>query len=311
MRILFMGTPDFAVRILESLADTEDVAAVFTQPGKPKGRGHSVTASPVEQAASARGIPCHTPPTLRDGAAAELLEKIDPELIVVVAYGKILPQYVLDYPKFGAVNVHASLLPRWRGAAPIQRAIMAGDTKTGVTTMMMDAGLDTGDMLVRETVEILPDDDFGSLHDKLADAGVKAISETLRRIRNGTLERYPQPQDGVTYASKIEKTDAVIDFSRSAEEIVLQIRAMSPVPAAVTRLHGKQLKIVSAARACSLSDGAQNGEILSADGTGMTVACGDGAVKILEVIPEGKRRMSSAEFARGHRDLAGEVLSWE
>ena len=311
MRILFMGTPDFAVRILESLADTEDVAAVFTQPGKPKGRGHCVTASPVEAAAAARGIPCHTPSTLRDGAAEELIEKIAPELIVVVAYGKILPQYVLDYPKFGAVNVHASLLPRWRGAAPIQRAIMAGDALTGVTTMMMDAGLDTGDMLVRETVEILPDDDFGSLHDKLADAGVKALSETIRRIKNGTLVRYPQPEEGITYAAKIEKTDAVIDFSKSAKEIVLQIRAMSPMPAAVTRLNGKQIKIVSATESRSISTGAKEGEILSAGDNGITVACGEGTIDLLEVVPEGKRKMSSAEFARGHRDLTGEVLSWE
>ena len=310
MKILFMGTPDFAAEILKVLNEREEVAAVFTQPGKPKGRGHNVVPGAVEQLAAELGIPCYTPATLRDGSALELIREIDPELSVVVAYGKILPVEILDYPKYGSVCIHASLLPRWRGAAPIQRSIIAGDKETGVTTMMMDAGIDTGDMLVTERVDILPEDDFGTLHDKLVEAGIKAILETIERIKNGTLKRTPQPADGVTYAEKIEKADAIIDFAASREELLNKIRGLSPFPMAVTKLNGKLLKIASAA-ASDKKTSAVPGTVISSGKDGIFVAVSDGVIELKEVVPEGKRKMSADEFARGHSGLEGEVLSWQ
>jgi len=310
VKILFMGTPDFAAEILKALHKTEEVAAVFTQPGKPKGRGHNIVPGAVEQLATELGIPCYTPIALRDGSAMELIREIDPELTVVVAYGKILPVEILDYPKYGSVCIHASLLPRWRGAAPIQRSIMAGDSETGVTTMMMDAGLDTGDMLVTEKVAILPEDDFGTLHDKLAEAGVKAILETIDRIKNGTLVRTPQPEEGITYAEKIEKADAVIDFNSSSSELLSKIRGLSPFPMAVTKLKGKLLKIASA-KASDKKTSSAPGTIVSSGKDGIFVAVADGVIELKEVVPEGKRKMSAEEFARGHSGLEGEVLSWQ
>lgn len=310
MRILFMGTPDFAAEILRTLHAEEEIVGVFTQPGKPKGRGHNVTPSAVQQFAEELGLPCYTPATLRDGSAIELLDELKPDLSVVVAYGKILPKDVLDYPKYGSVNIHASILPRFRGAAPIQRAIIAGDSETGVTVQQMDEGIDTGDMLVVDKVAITPEDDFGVLHDKLVESGKRAIKETIKQIKEGTLTPVKQPDEGVIYASKIEKADTIIDFSKSSTELSCLIRGLSPVPMAQTKLCGKILKI-AAARAIEYSGTAAAGTVIKSGKDGITVACGVGALELIDVVPEGKRRMSAAEFARGHAGIEDEVMSWQ
>lgn len=305
-----MGTPDFAAEILKTLHAEEEIVGVFTQPGKPKGRGHNVTPSPVQQLAEELGIPCYTPATLKDSSALELIKELNPDLSVVVAYGKILPKDVLEYPKYGSVNIHASILPRFRGAAPIQRAIIAGDTETGVTVQQMDEGLDTGDMLVVDKISITPEDDFGTLHDKLVESGKRAIIETIKQIKEGTLAPEKQSDEGVIYASKIEKADAIIDFSKSSTELSCLIRGLSPVPMAQTKLCGKILKI-AAARVAEYSGTAVPGTIIKSGKDGMVVACGDGALELIDVVPEGKRRMSAVEFARGHAGIDGEVMSWQ
>lgn len=310
MRILFMGTPDFAAEILKTLHEQEEIVGVFTQPGKPKGRGHNVTPSPVQVLAEELGLSCYTPATLRDGSALELMRELKPDLSVVVAYGKILPKDVLEFPRYGSVNIHASLLPRFRGAAPIQRAIIAGDRETGVTVQQMDEGLDTGDMLVVDKVTITPEDDFGTLHDKLIESGKRAIVETIKQIKEGILNPVKQPEEGAIYAAKIEKADAIIDFSKSSTELSCLIRGLSPIPMAQTKLGGKILKIASV-RVVEYSGTAAPGTIIKSGKDGIVVACGDGALELIDVVPEGKRRMSATEFARGHAGIEGEVMSWQ
>jgi len=305
-----MGTPDFAAEILKTLHAEEEIVGVFTQPGKPKGRGHNVTPSAVQQLAEELAIPCYTPASLKNGAVDDLLKELAPELSVVVAYGKILPKDVLEYPKYGSVNIHASILPRFRGAAPIQRAIIAGDSETGVTVQQMDEGIDTGDMLVIEKVAIDPEDDFGTLHDKLAEAGKLAIVETIKQIKEGTLTPVKQPDEGAVYAAKIEKSDAIIDFSKSSTELSCLIRGLSPIPMAQTKLGSKILKIASV-RVVEYSGTAVPGTIIKSGKDGIVVACGSGALELIDVVPEGKRKMSAAEFARGHAGIEGEVMSWQ
>lgn len=310
MRILFMGTPDFALFSLRALCEAgEEIVGVVTQPDKPKGRGYILTPPPVKVYAEERGIPVYQPRTLKDEAFSQLLAEIDPALIVVVAFGKILPASVLEYPKHGCINVHGSLLPEYRGAAPMQRAIIDGKTVTGITTMRMDVGLDTGDMLLRREVEILPNDNFEDIHDKLGACGAELLLETLAQLRLGTLTPTAQDESLATYAAKIEKSDCVIDFSRSAKELHDRIRGLSPIPLAFTKTpDGRLLKILRAEIAEEEVQHPIPGEVLALDGGRVTVACGKGSLALLELLPEGKGRMSAAAYINGRRLRIGDVL---
>ena len=311
MRILFMGTPDFSLFSLKALVESgEEIVGVVTQPDKPKGRGYALTPPPVKVYATEQGLDVYQPQTLKDEAFATLLSSLDPELIVVVAYGKILPAAVLNYPKHGCVNVHGSLLPEYRGAAPMQRAIIDGKPETGITTMMMDVGLDTGDMLLAEAVRIEENDNFEDIHDKLGACGARVLLETVARIKAGTLTRTPQDGSLATYAAKIEKSDCVIDFSRTAREIHDRIRGLSPIPLAFTHTpDGKMLKVTASEVVCDDGAHARAGEVLSLEGGKITGACGTGRIALLSVLPEGKKRMSAADFINGRRIAVGELLS--
>ena len=309
MRILFMGTPDFARSILEKLhKDGENIVAVVTQPDKPQGRKMILTPPPVKQYAMDNGLPVYQPVTLKDGAFAEELSLIDPEVIIVAAYGKILPAYVLDYPKYGCINAHASLLPRWRGAAPIQRAIMAGDRLSGVTAMYMAQGLDTGDMILTVRVPITDEDDFGTLHDKLAVAGGEAMTETIAKLRDGTVTREVQNDADATYAAKIENPDCVIDFTKSVTDVYNQVRGLSPVPLALTWMpDGKRLKIVAAQKEIRTVTAAP-GTVVTIEGGTLDIACADGILHVTHLQPEGKGRMAAADFLRGRKLSVGDLL---
>ena len=309
MRILFMGTPDFARSILEKLhKDGENIVAVVTQPDKPQGRKMILTPPPVKQYAMDNGLPVYQPVTLKDGAFAEELSLIDPEVIIVAAYGKILPAYVLDYPKYGCINAHASLLPRWRGAAPIQRAIMAGDRLSGVTAMYMAQGLDTGDMILTVRVPITDEDDFGTLHDKLAVAGGEAMTETIAKLRDGTVTREVQNDADATYAAKIENPDCVIDFTKSVTDVYNQVRGLSPVPLALTWMpDGKRLKIVAAQKEIRTVTAAP-GTVVAIEGGTLDIACADGILHVTHLQPEGKGRMAAADFLRGRKLSVGDLL---
>lgn len=312
MRILFMGTPDFAATALDAVYKTgESIVGVVTQPDKPKGRGYTLMPPPVKVRAQELGLDVYQPERVRTDEFAELLASLDPELILVVAYGKILPKNVLDYPRYGCINAHASILPKFRGAAPIQRAVMEGETVTGVTAMYMDEGLDTGDMILKKYVDITETDNFETVHDKLAAAGAEALTEVISRINAGTVERTLQP-DGATYASKIENADCRLDFSKSATEIHNIIRGLSPIPLSFTHTpDGKLLKITEAAVAdAEISTGAP-GEITDTSGGRVRVACGKGDIYILGAQPEGKRRMSAADLVNGRRIVKGDILTNE
>ncbi len=301
MRILFMGTPDFAVPCLARLiADGHEIVGVLTQPDKPQGRKMKLTPPPVKALALEHGLAVHQPDSLKDGAILPLLEETRPELIVVVAYGKILPAYVLDFPKFGCINVHGSLLPRWRGAAPIQWSVIAGDRYAGVTTMKMARGLDTGDMLLTYQTEIGARETAGELFDRLA----ALLSETIAKLP----EIVPQPQDEslANYASMLDKELAVVDWHKTAHEIDCLIRGLNPWPVALTILEGARMKIFAA----ELSDrcGAP-GEVLEADAKkGLLVACGDGALRLTEIQMVGGKRMNACDYLRGHAIEKGTVL---
>ena len=310
MRILFMGTPDYARVILESLYESgEEIIGAVTQPDKPKGRGYKLTPSEVKVYASEHGIPVFQPTTMKDGAFADTLAQLDPEMIVVAAYGKILPPYILDYPKYGCINAHASILPKYRGASPIQRAIMDGERETGVTAMYMDAGLDTGDIILCERVEIEENDNFESVHDKLAAAGAKAILETVKLSKTGSVPRTKQSDAESTYAAKIGREDRIIDFSANAKEVHDRIRALSPFPRAFTFLpDGKGLQITSSRLTDLETEDAPCGTVVKEDKNGFYVRCSDGLILVTEVIPEGKGKMSAAEMNRGRRIAVGDVL---
>lgn len=309
MRILFMGTPDFARSILEKLHnDGENIVAVVTQPDKPQGRKMILTPPPVKQYALEKNLPVYQPVTLKDGAFADTLTELAPDLIIVAAYGKILPKYILDYPKYGCINAHGSILPRWRGAAPIQRAIMAGDTVSGVTAMYMAQGLDTGDKILTVEVPITDEDDFGTLHDKLAVAGGDAMAQTIARLRDGTITREVQNDADATYAAKIENADCVIDFTKSVTEIYNQVRGLSPVPLAVTWMpDGKRLKIIAARREIRAVTVAP-GTVTDIDHGTLDIACADGILHVTHLQPEGKGRMAAADFLRGRKLSVGDVL---
>lgn len=308
MRILFMGTPDFALFSLRALVEAgEDVVGVVTQPDKPRGRGYTLTPPPVKVYAEEKGLPVYQPKTLRDEAFAELLRQIDPEVIVVVAFGKILPANVLDYPKYGCVNVHGSLLPAYRGAAPMQRAIIDGCAETGITTMFMDVGLDTGDMLLKKSVAIDLHDTFETVHDKLGACGAELLLRTLALLEKGEIKPEKQDDALATYAQKIEKEDCLLDFSRTAKEVHDRIRGLSPIPLSFTHTpDGKLLKIVASE---PVEGSGRPGEVISLENGRITVACGEGAVALLSVLPEGKKRMSAADFIHGRRISVGDILS--
>ena len=307
MKILFMGTPDFARKNLEALYESgEDIVGVVTAPDKPKGRGMVLTPSDVKKYALEKNLTVYQPTTLKDGAFLDTLKELNPELIVVVAYGKILPDYVLDYPKHGCINNHASILPEYRGAAPIQRAIMDGKAETGVSVMRMDAGLDTGDVILVEKITIEENDNFEAVHDKLAEAGSTAILKAVDKIKNGEATYTKQP-DSFTYAEKILKSDCLVDFNKNLNQVHNQIRGLSPIPLAYTKMpDGKILKIVKAHKTDKNSNG-QNGEVVALDGS-IFVKCQDGVIALDTVVPEGKGRMSASDFINGRKIKIGDIL---
>ena len=309
MRILFMGTPDFAVSSLKSIVSAgHTVCGVITQPDKPKGRGHKMAHPPVYEYAEAEGLKIYQPETLRDGAIKDILDELSPELIIVVAYGKILPEYILNYPKYGCVNVHASLLPKYRGAAPIQRSIIDGEKVTGVTTMYMAKGLDTGDMIEKAEVEITDTDNFETLHDKLAIAGSELILTTIKLISTGNVKREKQDDSLSTYAEMITKDTARIDWSNSAKDINNQIRGLCPAPKAFSNLEETQVKI-TLGRVINNEYSAECGEIVEVGKDFVRVKCSDLALDILEIQPAGKRVMAVADFLKGNEVRVGQKFN--
>ena len=312
MKILFMGTPEISMISLKKLIeDGHNIVAVVTGEDKPRGRGNVMTPTPCKALALEQGIPVYTPRTLRDEAFAALLKSIDPDLIAVVAYGKILPRNVLDYPKYGCINLHVSLLPKYRGAAPMQRAIMEGESETGVTIMHMADGVDTGDIITTEKFPISDTDDFEAIHDRSAQVGSVLLSKTIIEIFEGRATRTPQDDSLATHAAKVEKADCKLDFTKSAKKLDFQIRGVTPIPGAFAYLNGKMLKIN---RAKPISGKGNPGEVISLNPQGdgeIVVATGDGALSITAVIPEGKGKMSAGDFIRGRKIKLGDVLTNE
>ena len=308
MKILFMGTPDFALASLKALCESgENVVGVVTQTDKPKGRGYELTPPPVKEYALEKNIPVYQPKTLKGEDFDALLREIDPDMIIVVAFGKILPENVINYPKYGCINVHGSLLPKYRGAAPMQRAIIDGEKVTGITTMYMDVGLDTGDMIYKEEFVIEDEHDFEDVHDGLAALGASLLLKTVNDIKEGKAPREKQNDAEMTYAAKIEKADCLIDFGKSAREIHDLIRGLSPIPLSFTHTSdGKLLKVLKA-RVSAFKGECVVGEVISLDG-GITVKCGDGAIELLRVLPEGKGRMDASDFIRGRKIAIGDLL---
>ncbi len=310
-RILFMGTPDFAAVSLKALVESgANIVGVVTQPDKPKGRKMQLTPSPVKVCALEHNIEVYQPKTLRGDDFAKLLDELAPDMIVVIAFGKILPQNVLDYPRLGCINVHGSLLPKYRGAAPMQRAILDGERETGITVMHMDAGIDTGDMISKVTIPIEIFDNFETVHDKLAEAGAKLLLETLPQIENGTAPREKQDDLKSTYAAKIENEDCLLDFDAKAETVHNRVRGLSPFPLAVCELNGHALKIVSTELADTVTEHKNPGEVLKCDAkqNRFEVACREGSLYVTGVLPEGKGRMKSADFINGRKVASGDRL---
>lgn len=308
MRIVFMGTPDFAVPSLQALIDAgHDVCAVYTQPDKPQGRKQILTAPPVKTLALEHDIPVFQPNTLKNEDEQARLRELAPEVIIVVAYGKLLPKAVLDIPPHGCINVHGSLLPRWRGAAPIQWAVIAGDEMAGVTTMQMAEGLDTGDMLLTYETKVGEKETAGELFDRLAQSGAELLTQTLVKLDEIT----PRPQDDAQscYAHMLDKQMAVIDWSKSAHEIDCLIRGLNPWPIALTTLSGERLKVFAAEKTAG---NGEPGTVLEADPKkGLTVACGEGALKLIEIQLVGGKRMKATDFLRGHVIEVGTKLGDE
>lgn len=289
MRVIFMGTPDFSVPVLDALTQQHEVVAVYSQPPRPAGRGKKDRASPVQTRAEALGLPVRHPTSLRNEQAAAEFAALNADIAVVVAYGLILPQNILDAPRHGCLNIHASLLPRWRGAAPIHRAILAGDTATGICIMQMEAGLDTGPVLLRQETPINPQETTADLHDRLSAMGAALIVQALDQL---PLTPAPQPDQGVTYATKIDKSEARIDWSQPAQQVDRQIRGLSPFPGAWCDIGGERVKLL---RSRLATGNGTPGQVL----TGFTIACGTGAVEILQAQREGKRPADTAEILRG------------
>ncbi|MDR0917472.1 MAG: methionyl-tRNA formyltransferase [Oscillospiraceae bacterium] len=305
LRVAFFGTPDFAATCLTRVfGDGHTVVCAVTQPDKPSGRGNKFAVSAVKSLATGR-CDVYQPTTLRDGEALRYLENLAPDIIVAVAYGKILPHEILALPKLGCVNVHASLLPKYRGSAPIQRAVLNGERETGVCSMYMDAGLDTGDVIFTRRTAIGDDETSGELFERLAILGADTLSDTLAAIERGDAPRTPQNNGDATYALPIEKSEAPIDWSRASNDIVNHVRGMNPKPTATAVINGEIFKVfkVSAADGNGVA-----GTVLAADARGITVACGDGAVTITELQAAGGKRLAAADYLRGHKITLGEVL---
>lgn len=301
LSLIFAGTPEFSVPALEALvASRHRVVAVYTQPDRPAGRGQQVTMSAVKQCALKHQLPVEQPQTLKDPAAVERLAQWQADLMIVVAYGLLLPKNVLDTPRLGCVNIHASLLPRWRGAAPIQRAIQAGDKETGVTIMQMDVGLDTGPMLLERVIPIGARETAATLHDRLSILGAEAVLEAIEAIAAGTATPRQQPEDGATYAAKIRKEEALIDWSRSAVDIDRQVRAFNPWPIAETRWNGQQLRVWEAIP-LDKKTSAPPGTVVATSSDGIEVATGDGILQLTRVQAAGRKAMPAADFLRAHR----------
>ena len=300
MRILFMGTPDFAVASLKRLVeDGHDVCGVFTQPDKPKNRGHKMAFSPVKEYTLTVGIPVYQPVKLRDGEALRLVEELAPELIVVAAYGRILPEDILNTPPYGSINVHSSILPKYRGAAPINWAILNGDSVTGVTIMYMAKELDAGDVILCRETAIDPDEDAQMLTARLAALGADALAEAVERLHDGTAVRLPQDHSAYTYAPMLDRSLSPLDFSKSARQLHDQVRGLIPWPCASMTLDGKNVKIYRTAVGGETALAA--GKIAEAGKQGLAIACGDGRLlRILELQAEGGKRMAAADYLRGH-----------
>lgn len=309
MKIVFMGTPDFAVCSLERLiTDGHDIVGVFTQPDKPQGRKMKLTPSPVKQLALAHHIPVYQPDTFKNKSQLAVLQELNPEVIVVAAYGKLLPEYVLNLPKYGCINVHGSLLPKYRGAAPIQWMVLNGEKTAGVTTMYMDRGLDTGDILLTRETEVGENETAGELFDRLAAMGADLLSETIMHLPDG-ITRIPQDESQSTYVSVLDKNMAVIDWSKDAQQVHNTIRGLDPWPVAVTTRDGGRIKLFQS-RMTDRKTEAKAGTVVEADPkTGLFIACGDGKVlQILEVQMIGKKRMPAGDYLRGHPMQVGTVL---
>ncbi|WP_028838620.1 methionyl-tRNA formyltransferase [Thermomonas fusca] len=303
MRVVFAGTPEFAVPCLRAAASKAEVVAVYTQPDRPAGRGRGLTPSPVKLEAVQRGIPVHQPENFRAAEAKAVLRALKPDLMVVVAYGLILPQSVLDIPEYGCWNVHASLLPRWRGAAPIQRAIEAGDTRTGVCLMQMEKGLDTGPVLLAQALDIGPEETGGQLHDRLAELGAKVLSDALGLLRATIqLPPHPQPAEGVTYAHKLDKAEATLDWPQSATVLANKVRAFNPWPVAEAQLAGERVRI-HAARALDEAHDAEPGSVLRAGRDGIDIACGSGVLRLQTLQRDGGKPISAQDYRNARRDV--------
>ncbi len=306
MRIVFAGTPDFSAPVLQALLDSEHaVVGVYTQPDRPAGRGRKLTAGPVKQLALHNGVPVFQPVSLRDPQVLEQLAALNPDLIVVVAFGLLLPKAVLDLPRLGCVNLHASLLPRWRGAAPIQRAILAGDRETGICLMQMEAGLDTGPVLAEVRTEIQPGETAGSLHDRLSRLAAELLAMNLHGLVERTLSAQPQDDSRATYAAKLEKSEAILDWTRTAVQLERQVRAFNPWPVAQTHYNGDVLRVWDA-EAIEGKD-AIPGTIIATGKTGIDVACGSGRLRLLELQLPGGKRMKACEFINA-RPVDGVIL---
>lgn len=308
MRIVFMGTPDFAVPTLKRLlTDGHNVVGAFTQPDKPKGRGYQLQPPPVKEEAMKAGIPVYQPVTFKDGAALEILKELNPELIVVVAYGKLLPKAVLELPKYGCINVHGSLLPRYRGAAPIQWAVLNGDAVAGVTTMQMDVGLDTGDMLMKAETAVGENETSGELFDRLMVMGAQLCSDTIDALQKGDLKPEKQNDALSNYAPMLSKDLCPIDWSKTAQEVHNQVRGLAPWPVAITKLGGKRMKIHATRKTDVNAGNAKPGEVIK--NRPLIVACGGGtALEVLELQAEGSRRMTADVYMCGHPIQVGTCL---
>jgi methionyl-tRNA formyltransferase len=310
VRLIFAGTPAFADVALRALiAAGHDIALVLTRADQPAGRGQTLTASPVKQTALAHGLAVLQPRTLRDPEIQQQLAAVGAQAMVVAAYGLLLPKPVLELPPLGCLNIHGSLLPRWRGAAPIQRAIEAGDAETGITLMHMDEGLDTGDMLVAEALAIGPEESAGQLHDRLAGLGARLLVDALPALERGELVRRPQPEAGVTYARKILKSESRIDWRRPARELADRIRAFDPFPGSVLELPGGMIVKVWHAQAVAGRPEAPPGTVLPPGPAALQVACGEGALNLTVLQKPGGKRVAAADFLRGQALAAGTVLA--
>lgn len=308
MRVIFMGTPDFAVPSLEALLTKHEVVLVVTQPDKPKGRGKKMVPTPVKACALEHGIPVLQPEKVKEPEFVEQLRSYEPDLIAVTAFGQILSEPILEMPKYGCINVHGSLLPKYRGAAPMQWSIIDGEKVTGITTMYMAKGLDSGDMLLKAEVEITDEDTFATIHDKMAVTGANLLLDTLDQLEAGTLERIPQDHDAATYAPMITKETGHIDWSKNRQDIINLIRGLNPVPAAYTIYEEGVLKIFGAALSDVQADSAANGEIVAVVKKGFVVKCGDGCLLITEVQARGGKRMMTDAYLRGHAMKEGILL---